>query len=148
MLWREKEKNPIFVYRGLRYTHKKINFACKTIFFQKTFVWVRKSICGWKNTKSFWGRFKKVLKYFCRRHQKSASLTFSTYGSCIISIFLTKKFSFLFSTIHRIFCHNKRKIFRKLDDTILAKCMKFVWVVFFRRLSSWNCMSIIFGLWI
>ena len=32
--YEEKEKNPILVYPGLRYTHKKLNFACK-IFFSK-----------------------------------------------------------------------------------------------------------------
>ena len=30
---------------------------------------------------------------------------------------------------------------------ILQKCMKFVWLAFFHRLSVWNCMISIFGLW-
>ena len=45
--------------------------------------------------------------------------------------FFDKKISFLFSTIHRNLCQNKKKILRKFNDTILAKCMKFVWLVFF-----------------
>ena len=70
------------------------------------------------------------------------------YGNCMSSIFfLTKNFSFLFSTFHQNLCQNKRKVLRKFDDTILAKCMKFVWLVFFHRLSLWNCMTSIFGLW-
>ena len=31
-----REKNPIFVYPGLRYAHKKLSFVCK--FFLKMFV--------------------------------------------------------------------------------------------------------------
>ena len=43
--YEEKTKeNPLLVYPGLRYTHKKLNFACK-FFSQKFFVSVRKSIC-------------------------------------------------------------------------------------------------------
>ena len=34
---REKEKKSILEYPGLRYTHKKLNFACK-FFFQNTFA--------------------------------------------------------------------------------------------------------------
>ena len=30
---------------------------------------------------------------------------------------------------------------------ILQKCMKFVWLAIFHRLSVWNCMISIFGLW-
>ena len=47
-----------------------------------------------------------------------------------LSFFLTKSFSFLLSTIHRLLCRNK-KILWKFDDTILAKCLKLVWLVFF-----------------
>ena len=39
------------------------------------------------------------------------------------------------------------KVLQKVDDTILAKCMKFVWLGFFHRFRSWNCMISIFGLW-
>ena len=36
---------------------------------------------------------------------------------------------------------------KKFNDTILEKCKKFVWLVFFHRLSLWNCMISIFVLW-
>ena len=97
-----------------------------------------------KHKKVFGGQFQ---KYFCRRHQRNTIHTFSIYGNCMTSIFLTKSFPFLISKVHRILCQNKRKVFRKFDDTILAKCMKFVWLVFFHRLSLWNCIISIFGLW-
>ena len=60
-----------------------------------------------KKHKKFLRAISKIL-----RHQKNASHTISI--------------SFLFSTIHQNLCQNKRKVLRKIDDTILAKCMKFV----------------------
>ena len=124
MLSREKEKNPLLVYPGVRYTQKK-NFACK-FFFSKNVCLNTKIILRLKKKhEKFFGR---NFKNFCF-HQKNAS------------------FSFLFSTIHQNLCQNKRKVFLKFDDPILANCMKFVWLVFFHRLSYWNCMISIFGLW-
>ena len=147
MLSREKEKKSnIGISRTTLYAQK-IKFCMQNYFFQKTFVWVRKPFCGWKkNTKKFyfWGQFQKK---FCCRHQKNASHTISIYGNCMTSIFLTKSFSFSFSTIHQNLCQNKRKVLRKFDGTILAKCMKFVLAEFFHRLSLWNCVISIFGLW-
>ena len=67
-----------------------------------------------KTDKKVWGQFQKYFKKFLSSPSKNARHTFSI------------SFSFLFSTIHRILCQNKRKFFRKFDDTILAKCMKFV----------------------
>ena len=147
-LWREKEKKSnISFTRTTLYIKKKKFFQAK-FFFRKMFVWVRKSICGWnKYKKNFGGNLKKNLKNFCRRHQKKASHAFSISGNFMFSIFLTKKFFFLCSTIDRILCPNKRKVFWKFDDTILAKCMNFVWLVFFHRLSLHYCMISIFGPW-
>ena len=67
-----------------------------------------------KTDKKIWGQFQKYFEKFLSSPSKIASHTFSI------------SFSFLFSTIHRILCQNKRKIFRKFDDIILAKCMKLV----------------------
>ena len=115
-------------------------------FFQKMFVWVQKSICGWKKTqKIFWGQFQKNFKNLCRRHQKNASHTFSIYVS-IMLVHIFQIFYFILYDTPNL-CQNKRKVFRKFDDTIFAKCMIFVWLVFFQRLSLWNCMISVFGLW-
>ena len=46
----EKEKKPILSYPGLRYAHRKLNFACRIFFFRKMFVCVQNSICGRKKT--------------------------------------------------------------------------------------------------
>ena len=93
MLSREKEKNPILVYPGLRYTHKKLKLHAK--FFSKNVCLSTKIILRLKKTqKNFGGNFKNTLKIFCCRHQKNASHTISIYGNCMISIFFVKKFFF------------------------------------------------------
>ena len=77
---RKEKKNPILVYPGLRYKHKKLNFfLCKIFFFQKrlklqkrlkrlklqiNWFWIRirKSVCDWKkNTKKILGAISKIL---------------------------------------------------------------------------------------
>ena len=87
---KRKGKNSILVYPGLRYTHKKLNFACKIIFFEKClFVYENQFAVAKKLQKKFWGQ---IQKHF--RHQKNASHTFSIYGNCMISIFRQKVFVF------------------------------------------------------
>ena len=55
------KKKPILVYPGLRYTHKKSNFAC-TICFPKNVCLSTKIILRLKkNTKNFWGQFQKYF---------------------------------------------------------------------------------------
>ena len=111
----KRKKNPILVYISIS-IHTKIKFCMQNFFFKK---------CLFENENQFpvkknnWGQFRKTLcrRHFCRRHQKNACHTFSIYGNCMVSIFLTKSFSFLCSTIHRILCQNKRNFFRKFDDT-------------------------------
>ena len=73
--WKWKEKKQMLSYPWLRYAHKKLNFACKKIFFWKMFVCVQNSICSWKK---IWSR-----------HQKNASHTISLYGNFMVSIFYT-----------------------------------------------------------
>ena len=107
------------MYPGLCYAHKNLNFCMKLFFFWKMFVWVLNSICVEEKTDKF------LLS-----PSKNASHTISIYGNYMFIIFLTKSFSFLLSTIHRLLCRNK-KILWKFDDTILAKCLKLVWLVFF-----------------
>ena len=77
------EKNLILVYPGLRYTHKKLNFACKIFFSKKCLFEYENHFAVEK--KKFGGNFKK--KNFCCRHQKNASHTISIYENCMISIF-------------------------------------------------------------
>ena len=143
---RKRKKSNISISRTTLYTQK-IKFCMQNFFFKNCLFEYENQFAGLKkkNTKKCLGAISKSL--FCRRHQKIASHTFSIYGNFIISIFLTKNFSFLCSTIHRILCQNKKKVFWKFDDTNLAKFMKFVWLVFLHRLSLWNCMISIFGLW-
>ena len=110
------------------------------------FVWLQNSICG--SYKIQFGAISKLLgKIFVVTIKKNASHTIFIYGNCMIRVFLTKSFSFFFSTIHRILCQNKKIFLQKLDGIIFAKCMKFVWLVFLHRLSLWNCIISIFGLW-
>ena len=45
------------------------------------------------------------------------------------------------------FCQKKKNVLWKFDDTILAKSMNFVWLVFSHRFSLWSCMISIFSLW-
>ena len=140
------KKSNLSISRTTLYTQK--NNFCMQFFFSKIVCLITKINLRLKKTQNtFRGNFENTLKNFCRRRQKNASHTFSIYGNCMISIFLTKSFSFLFTTIHRILCQNKRNVFRKFNDTILAKCMIFVWLVIFHRHSLWNCMISIFGLW-
>ena len=122
---KRKKKSHISTSRTTSYTQK-IKF-CMQNFFSKKVCLSTKIILRLKRTqKKFWDNFKNTLKKICCRHQKNARHTISIYGNCMISIFLTKNFYFLISTIHRNLSQNKRKILRKFDDTILAKCMKIV----------------------
>ena len=114
------------------------------------FVRVQKSFCGWKKKtqKQLFGAFSKILwKIFVVAIKKKLVIQFPYIEIVWLAFFMTKIFYFLFSTIHQNLCQNKRKVLRKFDDTVLAKCMKFVWLVFFHRLSLWKRMISIFGLW-
>ena len=56
---RKGNKNPILVYPGLRYTHKKLNFACKIFFFKKClFEYENQFAVENKHKKMFGGNFK------------------------------------------------------------------------------------------
>ena len=57
----KREKNLILVYPGLRYTHKKINFACKILFFKKYFFEYENHFAVEKNTKKFLTAISKIL---------------------------------------------------------------------------------------
>ena len=89
---RKEKKNPILVYPGLRYTHKKLNFACKTLFFKNCLFEYENQFAIEKTQKNFGGNFKNNLssKIFCRRHQKNASHTISIYGNCMTSVCFQK----------------------------------------------------------
>ena len=60
-LWREKEKNPILVYPGLRYTHKKLNFACKFFFSKNVCLNTKINLRLKKKQKMFGGNFKNTF---------------------------------------------------------------------------------------
>ena len=54
------EKNSILVFPGLRYTHKKLNFACKIFFSKKClFEYILRLK---KNTTKFLGAISKILR--------------------------------------------------------------------------------------
>ena len=60
---RKGKKIPILVYPRLRYTHKKLNFACKIFFFEKClFEYENQFAVGKKNTKKFLGAISKILE--------------------------------------------------------------------------------------
>ena len=61
---REMEKNPILVYPGLRYAHKKLNFACKSFFFRKGLFEYENHFAVEKTQKKFWGHFQKYFEQF------------------------------------------------------------------------------------
>ena len=78
-LWREKEKNPILVYPGLRYTHKKLNFACK-IFFKKCLFEYENQFAVEKKHKKFLGAISKKMLVIQKKSKKNASHTISIYS--------------------------------------------------------------------
>ena len=56
---RKGKKNPILVYPGLRYTHKKLNFACNIFFSKKVCLNTKINLRLKKPQKKvFWGNFK------------------------------------------------------------------------------------------
>ena len=120
------------MYLGLRYAHTK-KFACKILF--------------WKMYKTRFAAERKNKKKILLSLSKKASHTISIHGIYMITVFLTKSVSFLFSTIHQLCCQNKKKVLWKNDENLFANCMKLVWLVFLHRLSLWNCKISIFGLW-
>ena len=68
-------KNPILVYPGLRYTDKKLKFACK-VFLKNVCLSTKINLRLKKTQKKIWGNFKNTLKNFCRRHQKMLVIQF------------------------------------------------------------------------
>ena len=127
-LWREKKKNPITVYPGLRYTHKKLNFACKIYFFRKCLFEYENQFAVEKTTKKF-AAIKKMLAIHLR------------YMEIVwLENFWQKFFVFYLVRYTEFYAKIREKVVRKINETISAKCMKFVWLVFFHRLSLWNCM--------
>ena len=66
-----------------------------------------------------------ILKLSKNAAIKNSNHRYSIYGSCMISIFFTEKFSFLIMTLHLPICQNKKKNSRKFDETISANCMIF-----------------------
>ena len=62
---RKGKKNPILVYPGLRYTHKKLNFACKIFFSKNVCLNTKINLRLEKKTqKIFGGNFKFLGKIF------------------------------------------------------------------------------------
>ena len=94
--------------------------------------------------------FLKVLKLFKKTllwlSKKMLNIQFP-YGNCIFSIFLYKKVIWFIYVEFWDKVISQNKTIWKFVDTILEKSVKFVWVVFFHRLSLWNCMISVFGLW-
>ena len=74
-------KNPKLVYPGLRYTHKKLNFACKFFFSKNVCLNTKINLRLKKHKKIFGGNCKITFKNFCRRHQ---------YGNCMTSVFFSE----------------------------------------------------------
>ena len=80
---REKEKNPMLVYPGLRFTQIIHNYTQNVCLNTKINLRLK------KKHKNFVDNFKNTCRRrnFCRRHQKNASHTISIYGNCMTSFF-------------------------------------------------------------
>ena len=130
-----KWKNSMLVYPGLRYTHKKNkNFSCK-IFFEK---------CSFARKIRFPVNKSKNKDFRAISSSKKAS---HAIWKLYDKHFFDKTFSFFIWYDTPNFMPKQDLFFRKFDDIISAKCMKFVWLVFFHWLSLWICKISIFGLW-
>ena len=104
----------------------KLNFCIQKCLFWKFFFWVRNSICTWqKNFMQFRNYFIVENVYSC--YQKSASHTVSIYG-----LAFSRQKSYTPKNYDTpTFMPKQVKWLRKFDETILAKLMNFVWLVFF-----------------
>ena len=119
----EKEKNPILEYPGVRYTHKKLNFALK-LFFEKCLFEYK-----------FDSRLKKNTKKYFRANLKITWKIFLLSPS-------KKFFSFIYYDTSN-FMPKQEKISSKIRSKTYEICMTSI----FYGLSLWNCMISIFGLW-
>ena len=88
-LWREKEKNPILVYPGLRYTHKKLNFACKLFFSKNVCLNTKINLRLKKNTKKF--QFQKYLEKFLSSPSKKMLVIQFPYMEIVWLVFFFRK---------------------------------------------------------
>ena len=60
---RKGKTNPILVNPGLRYTHKKLNFACNIFFSKNVCLSTKINLRLKKNTKKILGAISKILKF-------------------------------------------------------------------------------------
>ena len=58
----KRKKNPILVYPGLRYTHKKLNFACKIFFSKNVCLNTKINLRLEKKHEKFLGAISKILR--------------------------------------------------------------------------------------
>ena len=99
---RKGKKSKISLSRTTLYTQK-IKFCMQNFFFSKIVCLSTKINLRLKVTKNIGGNFKNTLKnfeIFVAAIEKNASHTFSYMEIVRLAFFLTKSFSFLFSTIH------------------------------------------------
>ena len=83
--------------------------------------------------------------------KKRYSCSFLFWKFYNLHFFLLKEnFACIFITVHRLLCQEKildKKILIKFEFTFLPKSFESLWLQFFHKLSLWNCMTRIFGLW-
>ena len=115
---RETEKKLIFVYSRLCYATKKLIFA-GNIFFENCSIEYKNFLRLKKKSKKILWQFQNYWETFLLSPSKNAIYTIFIYGNCMISIF-DKKISFLFSTIHRLLCQNKKKFSSELHAVFLT----------------------------
>ena len=93
----------------------------------------------------FWKIFVWVQNFtFLLLPSEKASHKNGIYKNCILN-FLTEKCFFFFWYNQNFYSQNKKNVLREFDDTILAKCLKCVWVVFFIDLVyriAWQTVSV------
>ena len=126
----ERKKANIIVSRtGLRYAHKKLNFAYKIFFFEKCFFAYKIRFAVEKKTKkTFWRKFSKLLEKFLCRHQKMPVIQFPYMKIVWKAIFFSKKNilnQFFLSPVCSTVLKKQQKWFN-FFSLVFRKCMKIV----------------------
>ena len=109
-LSREKEKNIILVYPGLRYTHKKLNFDCKIFFFKKC-LFEYENHFAVKKHNNFLRAISKTKKRFCCHHKKMLVIQFPYMEIVWLAFFWQKVFLFYLERYTKVYAKTREKFF-------------------------------------
>ena len=111
-----KEKKPLLSYPGLRYAHKKLNFACKKFFSENVCLHRKLDL-----------RMKKILGRIFKITWKNVCVVF---GNCMVSIFSKKiENQFFLSPVSSTVLKKPQKWF-DFVSIVFRNFMKIVWQAF------------------